>query len=75
MSTPTLLVQARQGRRRVLITQHGTTDVYLGASNVSTTNGLLLTGTKGTTVILESTADIYAVVAAGTQRVSCLEEY
>lgn len=74
-ATATLIAASRPGRRQVVIVQLGATDVYLGGSAVSTTTGLLLTGTKGTTITIETTGAIYGIVAAATQAVSVAETF
>lgn len=69
------VVASRATRRAVTIVNHGTTDVYLGVATVTTSNGILLTGTKGAAVTLFTTAAVQGIVAAGTQTVSYIEEY
>jgi hypothetical protein len=72
----TLIVAARAGRRSVGIVNHGTTAVYLGPANtVTTSNGLLLTGTAGASVVLDYSGNVYGIVGAGSQTVSYGEEY
>lgn len=73
-TTATQIVAANTSRIRLLIVQHGTTDVYLGGSTVSTTTGLLLAGTKGNQIVLRTTAAVYGIVGAGSQTVSFIEE-
>lgn len=46
------------------------TDIYLGGSGVSTSSGILLPGTKGATLKLETCDDWYGIVALGTARVA-----
>lgn len=74
-TTPTLIVAKRTGRDTVVIENTGTTAVYLGASNVSTTNGLLLPGVVGASVALETTDAVYGIVASGTQVVAAVENF
>lgn len=62
-------------RKRIIIVNHGTTDVYIGSGTVTTSNGLLLIGIKGAALTLETTATIKGIVASGSQTVSCIEEY
>jgi hypothetical protein len=71
-TTATKVYTGEAGAREVTIENHGTTDVYIGKSGVLTTTGFLLPGTKGASVTLPSTKDIYAIVASGTQAVSVL---
>lgn len=42
----------------------GTTDIFLGSSSVSLTNGIILPGTKGACLKLESCDDWYAIAAS-----------
>lgn len=74
-NTATLILPVRTGRRSLIIVQHGTVDVFIGDSGVTTSNGLLLTGTKGASLSIPGTMAVYAIVASGTQTVSYLEIY
>jgi len=69
----TLIVAANPSRSSVVITQLGTTDVYVGASAVTTTTGDLLTGTKGTAKTYTTTAAIYGITSGSAQSVSYFE--
>ena len=71
--TATLIAPQNNGRTSVLITNQGTTDVYLGGPNVSTSTGQLLPGTKGASVSVPSTAPGYGIVASSTNVVSFLD--
>jgi hypothetical protein len=71
----TLIVASRSTRSGVLITNLGTTDVYIGNTGVTTSTGTLLLGTKGTALFIPTTAAIYGIVASGTQSVCYLEVY
>lgn len=73
-ASATLIVTANASRKRVTIVQHGTTDVYLGGSGVTTSTGALLAGTKGNQLIFRGDDAIYGIVASGTQTVSYTEE-
>ena len=66
---------ARVTRRSITIVNHGTTDVYIGVGSVTTSNGILLPGTKGAALTIETTLAVKAIVASGSQIVSYLEEY
>lgn len=67
-TSATLVVLANAGRRGVLLTNFGTTDVYYGFSSaVTTNNGQLLVGVKGAAVGIPYSGNIYAVVSAATQ--------
>lgn len=74
-STATLIVAARVGRNTVVIENHGTTNVFLGNSTVTTSNGLLLPGVVGASVAIETTDAVYGIVASGTQAVSAIENF
>lgn len=73
--TETVIVASRTGRKGVIITNLGTTDVWLGNTGVTTANGTLLLGTKGSAMFIPTTAAIYGIVGSGTQAVSYLEVY
>lgn len=74
-TTATQLVAARATRQAVTIVNHGTTDVLIGLSGVTTSTGLLLAGVKGQTITIYTTAAVYGIVGTGTQTVSVLEAY
>jgi hypothetical protein len=70
------IIAARAGRRAVVVTQLGTTDVWLGPDNtVSPTTGALLKGVAGAAKTIPWTGAVYAVTASSTQRVSVEEIY
>lgn len=71
----TQICAARAGRRAVIITQHGTTDVFLGGSGVGASDGLLLTGTAGAIQVIPGSAAVYGITASGSQTVSYAEIY
>jgi hypothetical protein len=71
----TQIVAARSGRRAVVVTQHGTTAVYLGPTGVTTSTGLLLTGTAGAIQVLPGGAAVFGITASGSQTVSFAEVY
>ena len=72
----TQIAAARSGRRGLVIVNHGTTDVYVGLSGVTTATGVLLKGTAGASISIPTSAAVYGIVAAaGSQGVSYLEVY
>jgi hypothetical protein len=73
--TATLIVAARHNRRAVLVINEGSTDVRVGVVDVDTATGALLTGVKGASVSIPTTAAVYGIVASGTQAVSYVEVY
>lgn len=75
-SGTTVVVAARADRIAVMITNLGTTDVYLGfATGLTTGTGDLLPGIKGASVTIPTTAEVFGVVAAASQAVSVMEIY
>ena len=75
-TTATKIVDAHPTRRVLVIINEGTTDVRLGTSSgVTTSNGALLTGTKGASLSIEGGAAVWAIVGTGTQTVSYLEQF
>lgn len=73
-TTATAIIGGRK-RSRVRITSHAATAVFIGGAGVTTANGYRLPATDGASVVLETSAAIYAIVAAGTLVVSFLDEY
>ena len=74
-TSATLILPARKQRRSLLVVQHGTNAVYLGKDeNVSTTTGVLLTGTAGSGISIPSTGEIWGI-AGSAQTVSFVEVY
>jgi hypothetical protein len=71
-STATKIYTGQSGVDEVTIANLGTTDVFIGKSGVTTSTGFLLPGTKGASLTLCSTVDIYGIVASGSQAVSVL---
>lgn len=74
-TTATQIVAARAGRASVIIVNHGTVDVFLGPSGVTTADGLLLRGAIGTAAAIDSGAAVFGIVAAATQPVSFMETF
>jgi hypothetical protein len=79
-STATSLVSARTGvsgtgRVSVTATNTTTTAVYIGASGVTTSTGALLPGIVGASLTLNTTAQLYCIVATGSATVSEIETY
>ncbi|MFA4974990.1 MAG: hypothetical protein WC683_20490 [bacterium] len=69
------IVPGRANRKNVRIVNHGTTDVFIGDSGVTTTTGTLLQGVIGYSITIEGNAAVFGIVATGTQTVSYLEAY
>lgn len=74
-ATATQIVAARAGRDTVIIEQTGAKDVYVGASDVTTSTGMLLPGVVGASISLETTDAVYGIVASGTQVVCAFENF
>lgn len=73
-TTATQIVAARAGRLAVTVTMLGAGDLFLGTASVTTANGTLLLGTKGSSVTLPTQAAVFGIGAAG-QSVSVLETF
>lgn len=73
-STATKIVDGNNTRKCVTIINNGTTAVYIGNDSVTTSTGLLLIGTAGAAITIESTATVYGIVSSTSQTVSYLEE-
>lgn len=74
-STATQIAAERSARKGIVIINNGTSDVYIGTSGVTTSNGLLLLGVKGASIVMETTAAVYGIVASGTNDVTYMEIY
>lgn len=70
-----VLAAARQTRRRLILINHGATDVFVGTGTVSTANGALLLGTKGTVVILNTNAAVKGITGGSSVTVGVIEEF
>jgi hypothetical protein len=76
----TLIAAARTGppgtgRVAITIENSGTTDVFIGLSNVTTGTGILLPGVKGAALTIPTTAAVYGITASASQTVTVLESY
>ena len=67
------LVAARDTRKRVVLVNHGTVDVYVGPATVTTANGLKIAA--GASLTLYTTALIQGITSTGTGAVHYVEEY
>lgn len=88
-STPTLIVNQNTGRKAVVITNLGTTAIFIGfgvttpagvalapniaGSPLSTTNGQLLPGVVGASLSIPSTSAIWGISSGGAQSVSFMD--
>lgn len=75
-TSATQIVAARSGRLAVTITMLGAGDIFVGPNTptLTTSNGTLLLGTKGSSVTLPTQAAVFGIGAAG-QSVSVLETF
>jgi hypothetical protein len=75
-SSPVLVVPGRGTRRSVLLVNiGGSSQIYFGNSTVSTASGSYLPAIDGASISIPTTADVWAVIASGSQNMSVLEAY
>ncbi len=75
-NTATLIATARPGRKSVTITKLDAVELFLGSSSgVTTANGDLLPGARGSSVIIDGGSAVYGITASGTAAVSYWESY
>ena len=71
--TATQIVGQYSSRSGIVITNLGTTDVYIGENaGVTTSTGHLLPGTKGASLSFSTTGAIYGITGGSSQTVSWL---
>lgn len=73
-TSTTLIAASNPNRTRILITNTGTTDVFIGGAAVTISTGHLIKGIAGYPIALRTTQAIYGIVSASTQTVTFLEE-
>ena len=73
-TTATSLLAARPGRFGVVITNTGTTPIFLGIAGVTVNNGAFLPGVVGASKTIPVTGAVFGIVASGSQIVT-VEEY
>jgi hypothetical protein len=74
--TATKIVAANAARSGLIITNLGTTDVWLIENSSGTTStGDLLVGTKGATKAFTTTGAVYGITSGASQTVSFLETF
>ncbi len=70
----TQIVAVNSARSGILLVNLGTTDVWIGPDNtVTTSNGQLLAGTKGTAIGFSTTGTVYGITSGASQTVGVLE--
>lgn len=72
-TTAGTLIAARDTRKRVILTNFGTVDVFIGPATVTTANSHKLP--TGGSIVLLTTALVQAITASGTGSVHYIEEY
>lgn len=71
-NTATAIAFGNTGAQGVLITNLGTTDVWIGGPSVTTSTGTLLPGVRGAALSIPCIDTVYGIVASGSQAVSVL---
>lgn len=64
---------ALTGRRSIVVQNTGANDIYLGASDVTTSNGYPLSAGESLSLDLDGAVILYGIVAAGTETVRIIE--
>lgn len=72
-ATSALLVASIAGRRKILLQNAGTKDVYLGASGVATTDGIKLPAGASTELEIGPGLALHAVSSSGSQSIRYLQ--
>jgi hypothetical protein len=70
--TPTLLVEAESKTRNIVIHNSSGTGIYIGDSNVTSSNGFLIDGGEKQAIILLGNENIWGISGAGTDAVYIL---
>lgn len=73
-STSTLILAANANRKRLVLINMGTTNVFIGNIGVTIGTGQLLLGIAGYIIPLYFTGAVYGIVGTGTQTIAYLEE-
>lgn len=73
-SVSTLIIAANASRKRLVLTNMGTTNVFIGNIGVTIGTGQLLLGIAGYVIPLYFTGAVYGIVGTGTQTIAYLEE-
>lgn len=71
--TAATLVAARANRKRLVLINHGTVDVYIGPATVTTANGVKIP--VGASLTMETCALVQGITAGSTGAIHYLEEY
>ena len=73
-TSATLIRPFQTSRTSIAIINHGSVDVYIGDKEVTTSTGILLVGSKGSSIAVDTRAAIYGIVASGTQTISWITD-
>lgn len=68
-------IVAGRSRTQLSLVHHGGADVFIGGSDVTTSTGALLTGTKGTPFASAGNDAVYGITASGSAVVGFVENY
>lgn len=72
-TTEVSLASARETRKRVILSNRGAVDAYIGATGLSSTTGFQVAAYAAITIYV--TGQIYALTASGTTTFDVFEEY
>lgn len=73
-TTAVQIVPFQTARTSVALVNLGTTDVFVGTRNVTASTGVLLVGTKGAAIAIDTRAEVWAITAAGTVTVAFITD-
>lgn len=68
-ATASVIVTKTANATRTIVLQPDASDIHIGGSDVTTTNGLTITKSTQFTFVLPPQQDLYAIVATGTHTV------
>lgn len=71
----TKIVSESSKRSGILVTNMSNVEIFFGDASISTTTGLYLLGMKGAGIAIPTTAEVWAIAAAGTPTISWMEVY
>lgn len=72
-TTAANIVAARDTRKRLVLVNHGSVDVYVGIATVTAANGVKIP--PGASLTIHTTAAVQGITAAGTGSIHFVEEY
>lgn len=71
-TTATLIVAADDKNRHVYVHNGGGSKIYIGGSDVTTTNGYHIANNESADLFVPTNETLYAVVASGTNAINVL---